>query len=102
LLFSFDVFAVIPLLLAAVFRCYLVGEGFKTPEFLGPGEVPLLYFPGIISGISEHGHPRSRRRAIGCASLRCLALSERTDGHHWSRRCPVSWSSIMNKLMKSR
>jgi hypothetical protein len=60
LLLSFDVFAVIPLLLAAVFRCYLVGEGFKTPEFLRPGEVRLLYFPGIISGISEHGHPRSK------------------------------------------
>jgi hypothetical protein len=52
LLSSFAVFAVIPLLLVAVFRCYLVAAGFKKPEFLRPGEVPPLYFPGIISGIS--------------------------------------------------
>jgi hypothetical protein len=57
LLFSFAVFAVIPLLLAAVFRCYLAAGGFKKPEFLRPGEDPPLYFPGIISGISECGDP---------------------------------------------
>jgi hypothetical protein len=39
LLFSF---AVILLLLAAVFRCYLAAGGFKKPEFLRTGEVPPL------------------------------------------------------------
>ena len=55
LLISFVVFAVIPLLLAAVFRCYLAAGGLKKLEFLGPGEDPPLYFLGIISGISECG-----------------------------------------------
>jgi hypothetical protein len=50
-------FAVILLLLAAVFRCYLAAGGFKKPEFLRPGEDPPLYFPGIITGISECGDP---------------------------------------------
>jgi hypothetical protein len=57
LLFSF---AVILLLSVAVLRCYLGAAGFKTLEFLWPGEVPPLYFPRIISGISERGHRRSR------------------------------------------
>jgi hypothetical protein len=56
LLFSF---AVILLLSVAVLRCYLAAAGFKTPEFLWPGEVPPLYFPRI-SGISERGHRRSK------------------------------------------
>jgi hypothetical protein len=50
-------FAVILLLLAAVFRCYLAAGGFKEPEFLRPGEDPALYFAGIITGISECGDP---------------------------------------------
>jgi hypothetical protein len=89
--------AVIPLLLVAVFRCYLVAAGFKKPEFLRPGEVPPLYFPGIISGISERGHRRSNLardrvalRGCGKNALHQGLLSAFCDGHHWSRRCPVS------------
>jgi len=53
LLFSFAVFAVISLLLPAVFRCSFATAGFKKPEFLRLSEVWQLYFPGFISGISE-------------------------------------------------
>ena len=66
LLFSLTVFAVVLLLLTAVFRCYLAAGGFKKPEFLRPGEDPPLHFPGIISGISKCGDRRTRP---GSASL---------------------------------
>jgi hypothetical protein len=60
LLYSFAVFAVIPLLLAAVFRCYFTAASFEKPEFLPPSEILPLYFPGFISGISGRGHRRSK------------------------------------------
>jgi hypothetical protein len=87
LLFSFAVFAVIPLLLAAVFRCYFAAAGFKKPEFLRPSEVLPLYFPVIISGISERGHWRSNSaryvlRSAADARIRC------TRGVPASRRSP--------------
>ena len=65
--------AVIPLL----FRCYLTAAGFKKPEFLRPSEALPLYFSGIISGISERGHPRSKSardvwRFAAAAKKRCI------------------------------
>ena len=64
LLFSF---AVIPLLLATVFRCYFAAVGFKKPEFLRPSEVLPLYFPALsaISASAPTGDPS--RRAVACA-----------------------------------
>jgi hypothetical protein len=49
LLFSFAVFAVI----ARCFSLFFCTVGFKKSEFLRLSEVPPLYFPGFISGISE-------------------------------------------------
>jgi hypothetical protein len=52
LLFLLAVLAVISLLFSVA--------GFKKPEVLRSSEVQPLYFPGIISGISERGHPKSQ------------------------------------------
>jgi hypothetical protein len=56
------------LLLAAVFRCYFATAGFKSPGFLRPSEIMPLYFPGIISGISERSHTRSKSPRDGSRS----------------------------------
>ena len=66
LLFSFAVFAAFPLLFAAVVRCYFALARFKKPGFLRQREVPPLYFPGIISGISER---RGRDRGFAGVAL---------------------------------
>jgi hypothetical protein len=78
------------LLLAAVLRCYLVAVGFTKPGFLWPGEVSPLYFPGINSGISERGSRKSEPARDWLRILEVLRALGRADGHHWSRRCPVS------------
>jgi ABC-type transport system involved in cytochrome c biogenesis permease component len=98
LLISFAVFAVIPLLLAAVFRSYLAAARFKRAGLLRPSEVLPLYFPGIISGISEREARPRRTHDILPASVLFLPslcahstrVSAVCDGNHWSRRCPVS------------
>jgi len=57
--------AVIPLLSPAVFRCYFAFARLKTSGFLRPTEALPLYFPGIISGISER---RGRDRGFADAA----------------------------------
>jgi hypothetical protein len=99
LLLSFAVFAVIPLLLPAVFRCYFATVGFKKPEFLPLSEVLPLYFPGIISGISERDHPRSKSacdglRSVAAARMRCIrgcACLETRPGSAGLRLSILSW-----------
>jgi len=59
----FAVFAVLPLLSAAVLCCYSVVVDLKKLGFLRLREVLPLYFPGIISEISERWRRRSRVRA---------------------------------------
>jgi len=82
--------AVIPLLSPAVFRCYFAFARLKTSGFLRPTEALPLYFPGIISGISER---RGRDRgSAGAAPDRHLQHPRHTGGR------PVSTVPLHERL----
>jgi hypothetical protein len=63
-LLFFAVFAVLPLLSPAVFSLLFCGLRRQKPGFVRLREALPLYFPGIISGISEHRHRRRNAPAL--------------------------------------